>query len=148
MSGLWFAVQEWETQLDGLPGLRRDIWTKALFVLLAVLAFLSLGAAFSLPARADLIDVVIDQVEEVIETATTTVAGDDAAPLQEVVEEVVPPVAEEAVEVVDVVPPLLEEAVELVDAVPPIVDEVVEVIPPLEEAIELETVIPPVGEIV
>lgn len=136
--------------MDGLPGLRKNISLKALFVLLAVLAFLFLGAVFSQPARADLIGAdseLIDQVEEVAEATGATVAdsgapaneADDAAPLEEVIEEVVPPVAEDAIEI-EVVPPVVEEVIEVADA-PPVLEDlaaVVEDVPPLvEESIEL-----------
>jgi hypothetical protein len=137
-------------ELDGLARLRRGVGTKTVFVLLAVLSFLALAAVASPPARADLIDTVLDPVEDVVESVITDPSaeddGTDTPPVE--VGDVVP-IVEEVVDVVDVVPPIVEEVVDVVDVVPPVVEEVVGVVPPIvDEVGEVIEIIPPVEEIV
>ncbi len=130
--------------MDGLPRLQNDIWTKILFVVLCVLAFLSLAAIFAQPAGADLIDAagaVVDQAANVIETTTTTTTdngvpggeADATAPLDEIADEVIPPVVEEVVAVAEDVPTVAEDAFEMntpppgPDDIPSVVDDVASV---------------------
>lgn len=136
------SVDTRETELLGLNRLQNDFGTKALFVVLSVLAFLSLAAVFAQPARADLLDAVgavVDQTSDVIEDTTTTVVENDAAggeenaaPLEEVVE-VIPPASEEPIEVVED-PPVVDEVLEVAGDAPPVVedeigvDQVIEVV--------------------
>ena len=138
-------------ELDGLPRLRRDVGTRVLFVLLAVLAFLALAAVASPPAKAGLIDTVIDPVEDIVESVINDPPAEDEASETEPVEvvDVVPPIVEEVVEVIEVVPPIVEEVVEVV---PPIVEEVVEVVevvpPMIDDVVDVIEILPPVEEIV
>ena len=136
--------------MDGLHRLQKDIWAKASIVLLFVVAFLSLSAIFAQPADADLIDAVIDQATDVVETIVTPAdEADDSAPAEEIKVEGVPPVVEEVVDVVEDVP-VLEDVLEVVEDVPPVVDEVIEVLddgPVVEDVLEVVEDVPPVVEI-
>ena len=62
--------------MHSLHRLQNDLGTKTLFVVLSVLALLSLAAIFASPARADLAGGLIDQVSGVVDTTTSTTADD------------------------------------------------------------------------
>ena len=80
--------------MNGLAGLRMGIWAKATFVVLTVLGFLSLGAFFSLTAKA--VEVVS--------------VGEEAEPLKgDLVDD---PVVEEVVEVLKEIPTGLEQVLQ------------------------------------
>jgi hypothetical protein len=177
------SVDTRETELHGLNRLQRDIRTKAFFVLLSVLALLSLAAIFAQPARADLADSangVIDQESGVVETATSVVetttttvtdpgttledngapssAEANPAPEQQILADVIPLVADQAVELLENVPPVVDDAVEAVVDAPPVIEEVIEAVPPVVEdlltvidvgpAVEVVADAPPLVEIV
>ena len=138
--------------MDGLHRLQKDIWAKASIVLLFVVAFLSLSAIFAQPADADLLDAVIDEAADVVETIVTPAdEADDSAPAEEIKVEVLPPVVEEVLEVVGDVPPVVEEVLEVVGDVPPVLDDVLEVVgdlpPVVEDVLEVVENVPPVVEI-
>ncbi|HUP14923.1 MAG TPA: hypothetical protein VM848_02545 [Acidimicrobiia bacterium] len=150
-----------ETELHGLNRLQNDFGTKALFLVLSVPALFSLAAIFAQPARADLLDAagaVADQTSDVIEDTTTTVIENDAAggeenaaPLEGVGAGVIPPVSEEAIEVVEDVLPVVDDVLEVVADTPPVVEvlsEVVEVIPPVVEDLLVVVDATPIVEIV
>jgi hypothetical protein len=149
-----------ETELHGLQRLRNDLGTKALFVVMSVLALLSLAAIFASPARAVLAGGdggLIDQASGVVETTTssvtdgttvtddgTTVEGSGApsgeeanpAPLQLIVGNVTPPDADEGVEVLESAPPVVDDAIEVVVDGLPVAEEglhVVEASPVIED---------------
>ena len=148
--------------MDGLHRLRSDNRTRAFFVVLSVVAFFSLAAIFAQPARADLLDavgVVVDQAGDVLEDTVTPVTDNDVAggeesastSLEETVAEVIPPVAEEAVEAVEDALPVVDDVLEVVGDVPPVVEDVIEVVEVVEvievvEVVEVVEVIPPVVE--
>jgi hypothetical protein len=148
--------------LHGLHRLQNDLGVRALFVVLFVLVLLCLGAVFASPARADLAGAaggVIDQASDVVETATpaatddaTAAAEDDGAtaedsaassedeanpaPLEQVVADVIPPVADAAVEELENVPPVVDDAIGAAVDAPPVVEEVLdpnEGVPPFVE---------------
>jgi hypothetical protein len=139
--------------LDGLHRLQKDIWAKASIVLLFVVAFLSLSAIFAQPADADLIDAVIDEAADVIETTVTPAdeEADEAAPAEEIEVEVLPPVVEEVLDVVGDVPPVVEDVLEVVEDGPPVVEDLLEVVgnvpPVVEDVAEVMEDVPPVVEI-
>ena len=149
----------------GLNRLQNEFGTKALFVVLSVLAFLFLATVVAQPARADLLDAsgaVVDQASDVIEDTTTTVIENDADgeenALDEGVAEVIPPVSEEPIAVVEDVLPVVDDVLEVVGDTPPVVDdevgadqsiEVVEIdaIPIVEVVEDLSTVVEIVEEV-
>jgi hypothetical protein len=179
-----------ETELHGLRRLQNDLGAKALFVVLSVLALLSLAAIFASPARADLAeaaDGMIDQVSGVVETTTSTLTDDSTTapddgttvpdegttvpddgttvedngapsgeegssePLEQIVADVIPLVADQAVEVLENVPPVVDDAIEVAVDAPPVVEEVLDVVeagPPVVEDVLTVVGVAPVAEVV
>ena len=150
-------------ELDNLLGLRKHSWAKALWLLVSVLAFLLLSSIFAQPARADLIDAVVDQ-SEIAEATSSTPSdstADNTAPegdayaspdTEEVDAVTVAPAfdvistADEAIESIGTDPPATSESIEVEEIVPSTLDEVTAVIddlPVVEEALEtVEEVVP------
>ena len=154
----------WEMELDDLLGLRKNNWAKALWLLVAVLAFLILSSIFAQPARADLVDEVVDQ-SEIAEAPSSTPSDStadntepqddaDASPVSEESEAPVTvapafdliTIADEAIESIDTDPSATSESIELAEVVPSTLDEVAAVIddvPVVEEVLEtVEEVVP------
>jgi hypothetical protein len=139
-------VHEWETGLIGLHRLREDIWTKALFCVLVVIALLVLNAAFSQSAGASIIgsdEAVSDAPDEVITDATDDVVTEVP---DEVVsdspDDVVAEAPEDAIGTDDAIGDATGVVEQVVDEV---VDEVVETVNPNGDEAEESVVVGDAG---
>jgi hypothetical protein len=105
--------------LDGSRGIRIAISRRAVFVLLAVFAFLIISAVVSRPAQADLVGPIDLLIGETLESTLTAV--EEVVPLEPITEaatEILPPVARETV-------------AQVVQSAPNMVEDVIGVLPPL-----------------